>query len=155
MKVKKSVLLKAFKAANPKLVEMSPEIEIDFITEMSRTSNGKTEDHKYDPPLVQITVKHPFVFDNRLIPENFQGFEVDNVTIGKFSKEFPDPGHNYQPIEEYYAPERYIAFVSRKINLIRKTLKNPGLSEADALDALTGGFEKHIKWCEELSQGRK
>ena len=104
---------------------------------------------------MEISVKHPFIFDNRLVPDEFQGIKVHNIIIGDSPLEFPEPGHDFELLEVYHAPERYINFVNRCITQIRKKLKNPDLPKEEALDAITGGFEKHIKWCEELSENTK
>lgn len=141
-------ILKAFKEANPDLLALSPKIVVDEMHEKSTISKDFFENIVYDPPVPQITVKHPFVFDNRLVPTEFQGIEVLNVIVGKFPAEFPEPLTLIRN-EEYYNPERYIKFVKRSISRIRKKLKKPDLSEEEALDALTfdGDFNKHVDWC--------
>lgn len=147
--MKKKVLLKMFKEANPLLVALSPIIEVDEITESWSTNNPETT--LYEPPLIEITIKHPLIFDNRLVPSEFQGIKIRNVTIGKFPSEFPEPLVEIR-LEEYYDPERYIKFVKRKLSQIRKKLKRSDLSEEEALDALTGDFNKHIVWCNNLAK---
>ena len=153
--MKKRDLLKMFKEANPKLVELSPKIVVDEITEEVKGSKGNSEHCVYNPPLLRISVKHPFIFDNRLVPEEFNGIKVLNIIIGDFPLEFPEPTHDLEPLEQHFAPERYVSFVSRSLNLIRKKLKNPDLSKIEALDAITGGFENHVKWCKELAENSK
>lgn len=146
-------ILKAFKEANPDLVALSPKIVVDEMLEKSTISKDFFENIVYDPPVPQITVTHNFIFENRLIPKEFQGIEVRNVTLCiSFPAEFPDPETDSQPIEVYYAPERYIAFVKRKLTAIRKKLKRPDLSEEEALDALTGGWQEHLDWCNTLAK---
>lgn len=148
-------ILKAFKEANPDLVALSPKIVVDEMLEKSTISKNFFENIVYDPPLPQITVTHNFIFDNRLVPKKFQGIEVCNITLCiSFPSEFPDPGYYGQPIEEYYAPERYLAFVKRKLPAIRKRLKRPDLSEAEALDAITGDWKKHLRWCKQQAKKR-
>lgn len=146
-------ILKAFKAANPDLVALSPKIIVDEM--LGIAGSDYPEPIEYDPPIPQITVTHNFIFDNRLIPTEFQGIEICNITLCiSFPSEFPDPGYYGQPIEEYYAPERYIAFVKRMLPEIRKKLKKPDLSEAEALEAITGGWKKHLKWCKQQAKKR-
>ncbi len=151
MKAKKKVLLKMFKEANPLLIALSPKIIIDEILESVSSDNPETI--VYDPALLQIMVKHPFIFDNRLVPVEFQGIKVSNVKTGKFPLEFPESLTDI-PLEDYYNPERYIAFVKRSLSRIRKKLNRPDLSEVEALDALTGDFKKHVEWCNLLSKER-
>lgn len=151
MKPQSKVILKMFKEANPNLVALSPKIVVDEILESTSSDNSKII--VYDPPLLRITVKTPFVFDRRLLPTMFHGIEVLNVTIGKSPSEFPEPLTDV-PLEEYYNPERYVRFVKRSLPEIRKKLKTPDLSEEDALDALTGNFNKHIDWCNALAKER-
>ena len=154
MRILKDVLLKKFKEDNPELVALSPIIEVDGIFESS--NNDYSEIVAYGSPLMEITVKHPFVFDNRLVPQAFQGVKVNNVCIGKFPKEFPEPTTDDVPLEIHFAPDRYIAFVNRKLTLIRKKLKKPNLTKGEALDAISfeGSFEKHVNWCKQLAQER-
>lgn len=151
MKTQSKVILKMFKEANPQLVVLSPKIFVDEILESS--SSDSTEIIVHDPPVLQITVKHPFVFDNRLVPTEFQGIKVLNVTTGKFPSEFPESLTDILLVE-YYNPERYFSFVKRSLSRIKKKLKRPDLSEEEALDALTGNFNKHVDWCNNLSKER-
>jgi hypothetical protein len=130
---RRSVLLKMFKEANPELMALSPIVWVDEIIESSTSENS--EIILYDPPLLQITVQHPFVFNNRLVPSEFQGIKVGNFVIGKFPSEFPEPLTDIT-WEEYYAPERYRKFAKRKLALIRKKLKEPNLTEEEAVAAL-------------------
>lgn len=130
---RRSVLLKMFKEANPELMALSPIVWVDEIIESS--TSGELETILHDPPLLQITVQHPFIFDNRLVPKEFHGIKVGNFVIGKFPSEFPEPLTDIT-WEEYYAPERYTKFAKRKLAVIRKTLKKPNLTEEEAVNAL-------------------
>lgn len=136
MEVQKELVLDMFKAANPLLLEMSQTISVDEITESFSSENSEIIVH--DPPLLQITVKHPFIFDNRLVPSEFKGIKVLNVTTGKFPAEFPEPLTDGVTLEEYFAPQRYIQFVERKLSVIRKELKKSNLTKEEAVDALIG-----------------
>ncbi len=130
---RRSVLLKMFKETNPALMALSPAVWVDEITESSTSDNPEIILH--NPPPLQITVQHPFVFDNRLVPSEFHGIKVINVVIGKFPLEFPEPLTDIT-WEEYYAPERYRKFAKRKLAVIKKKLKKPNLTEEEAVAAL-------------------
>ena len=141
------ILSQLFKEANPELVALSPKIEVDKVTHFYSSDENTTP----DTPWIEITISHPFLFDNRQVPNEFNGIKVNNVTTGKFPKEFPNPETDI-PLAEYYNPERYIKYVNRNLSLIRRKLKIPKMSKEEALDALTGGFKDHVKWCNKLSQ---
>jgi hypothetical protein len=130
-------LIDEFEDAHPQLMALSPIIIVDEITESFNSENLKTT--KYDPPLFQIRVQHSFIFDNRLVPSEFNGLKVINFIVGNFPAEFLEPTEEIS-LEEYYAPERYIKFVDRNLSLIRKKLKKPNLSKKEALAALMAGF---------------
>ena len=138
-------LLKAFKKAHPKLVNLNPEITIYEVLE----AIGDRTNHElivYDPPLVRISIKHPFIFDNRLVPEEFNGIEVENITIGEYPSEFDVPDDAVILNTDYYHPEKYIKFVERELNTIGEKIKCKNLSKKEALNAITGDFDAHLKW---------
>lgn len=140
--MKKAVLLKMFKQAHPLLDASVCIITVDEIVELS--SSDSTEIISYNPPLLQISVKHPFVFDNRLIPQKFNEIKVHNITMG-IPFEFK-PLTGKAPLFEIEDPKKYESFVDHNLDLIRETLKNPKLSKEEALDALTGNFNEHVEW---------
>jgi len=140
----KEDIIKAFLLQYPDLANSKAEISIEEILEEHSSETGKSK--IYDPPKKQINVTHLFVFDVRLIPEKFNDCEVKSYMKGGFPPEFPSTEDSL-PLNLWFAPERYIAFVNNNIKLIRNELNNPTLTKDEALDALTGGFEKHIKWC--------
>jgi hypothetical protein len=133
----KESIIAAFEKAHPKLLALSPIIRIDEITESFNSTSS--EIIKYDPPLFQITISHQFVFDNRLVPKEFNGIKVQNQIVGSFPLEFPEPNEEIL-IEEYYATERYVLFIDRSLPLIRKTLMNEKMTKEEALIALKGDF---------------
>ena len=151
MREQKIALAKRFRAAHPDLIALAPRIIVDAIT--SSFSSDHPEIIYYDPPILQITVQHRFVFDNRLVPSEFNGIKVTNTTVGEMPLEFPEPLNDI-PLEEYYNPKRYIRFVNRCLPQIRRKLKKHDMSVQEALDALTGGFDKHIDWCIALSRSK-
>ncbi|MCB9190292.1 MAG: hypothetical protein H6602_01315 [Flavobacteriales bacterium] len=144
----KQQILAAFQAAQPRLFELNPDVSVWEIIESSE--DGWKELEK---PVYQIDVKHPFIFDLRLIPTEFNGIRVKNIWIGEFPEEFPSSNDSL-PLEQWYSPERYRKFVARNLNLIAETLDRPDISDVEALDALTGDFRKHVEWCESIKKSR-
>jgi len=143
----KEKLLNQFKQKNKKLFELSQKIVVSGLIESWNSETNEFIVH--NPPIYQIEVWRPFIFDVRLIPTEFNGIKVVDRLIGSYPSEFP--GENAAlPIEEYKAPERYIKFVDNNIGLISKKIKIPNLTREEALDALTGDFKKHIKWCNDM-----
>ena len=107
-----------------------------------------------------ISVSHPFVFDNRKLPNFYKGFRVQNVMTAKDNytgenkaNELPgefkiDRNNEFIPHDEYWAPEKFIAFVERCEDEIRKKLDDPSMTKKEMLDALAwGDFEKHKMQC--------
>ena len=144
----KEEILAEFRAAHPKLFELNPDVSV---WEIEKSTDEDWE--QMENPVYQIDVKHPFIFDVRLIPTEFNGISVRNIWVGEFPEEFPSEDDEI-PVEVWYAPERYRKFVSRNLKLIADTLKHNEISEEEALDALTGDFEKHLDWCEKLRMSR-
>lgn len=111
--------------------------------------NELTEGKNYE-----LTVFHPFIFDNRILPKEFEGVKIKNVEEGERPKEFDvDENEKFIPLDVYHSPEKYIKFVDRCFDDIRIQLENPNMSKDEMLDALTfdGSFKEHIKWCKEIS----
>jgi len=143
----KEKLLNQFKQKNKKLFELSQKIVVSGLIESWNSETNEFIVH--NPPMYQIEVWRPFIFDVRLIPTEFNGIKVVDRLIGSYPSEFP--GENAAlPIEEYKAPERYIKFVDNNIGLISKKIKIQNLTRDEALDALTGDFKKHIKWYNDM-----
>lgn len=141
-------VLAELREAHPKLFELNPDVSLYEIIESSEEGWEQLEKLVY-----RIDVKHPFIFDVRLIPTEFNGISVRNIWVGEFPEEFPSSNDSL-PLEEWYAPGRYRKFVDRNLKLIADTLHQPDLSEPEALDALTGDFEKHLEWCEMIKTRR-
>lgn len=113
------------------------------------TNSGKYE--------YQISVTHPFIFDNRILPKQFEGVEISSSITENFPQEFDvDETDELIPIEVYYDPAKYIRFVDRCFDEIRIKLGNPEMTKEKMLDALswTGNFSEHIKNMEELRINR-
>ncbi|MEZ4722153.1 MAG: hypothetical protein R2813_09790 [Flavobacteriales bacterium] len=103
-----------------------------------------------------IAISHPLVFDNRLIPSNFEGTAVRSSIHGELPKEFQidQSTPNWYEKEYIWAPERFEKFVDRSIDELRKAFDNPEMSREEILDALCfGDFEGHKtdveKWINE------
>lgn len=137
--MKNSELLKKFKDKHKELCNLNPEISIDEITEIYYSDR---EPVFYDPPLLQICIKHEFIFDKRLIPKTFENIEVINVTMEGSPTLFIDENDDREmiPLFEHGDPKKYKLYVDNNIDLIRLKLKSPKMSKREALDALTGNF---------------
>jgi len=147
----KEKLLETFQQKNQKLVELCQKIRITGLVE---GWNAETKEVIiYDPPLYQIEVWRPFLFDIRLIPKEFNGIKVVDQFYGSYPKEFPSDNAAL-PLEEFEAPDRYIKFVDNNLELISKKIKIPNLTRNTALDALTGDFKKHKQWCNNMRENR-
>jgi len=137
-------ILKRFKAKHPELIALKPEIEVFKIIE---DKDGNQCD------IWTISVYRPFLFDGRLVPEIFECIKVNDIIMGQFPKEFPSENAGL-PLEDWFAPERYQKFAENNISLIRQTLLKPDMTVNEALDALTGGFEKHLAWAKKMREER-
>lgn len=129
----KETILQKFFDGHPDLMKLKPKIWIsEFVDE-----NGKLTG------IFEITIQHEFIFDNRLIPDSFEGINIQNVTIGNFPKEFPS-SNAALPLWKWFSAQNYENFVNNNLELIRSKLNQPDLSKQDALDALTINFNKLI-----------
>lgn len=131
-------ILDRFRKKNFELFSFKPDVQIFNKFENSDQTSSK----------IIIIVKHKFIFDNRLIPRSFEGIEIENVTIGKFPKEFPD-ANTSMPWFEIFSPDNYQRFVLNNIDVIRTKLNNMNLSTEEALDAITEGFRIYEMKCKE------
>ena len=105
-------------------------------------------------PYPYIIVGTPYLFDKQLVPLDFMGYIIMHTCCGlPYTRYFPkDKSIN---IEEKYSSENLINFVENHLELIAWKLHKPNLKKEEALDAITGGFKKHIENCEQLSKKRK
>ncbi len=136
-----------FELAHPCLIKLKPEINVSTIIE--EWDEDLEQFVLVQPNRIEIHVNHPFIFDNRLVPTEFKGVIVKNITIGEpYPKEFFEDIEENEPTPFYRLedPEKYINFVTKHLEIIRKQLLSPEMTKEEALDALTGGFEKHKKW---------
>ena len=93
-----------------------------------------------------ISVSHPLIFDNRLLPKNFKGLTV-RAGINDFN--LPEEFKIINNQKEYiWAYQRYEQFVDGHFDEIRSKLENSELTRIEMLDALCfGDFEEHKKKC--------
>ena len=138
-------LKEAFKNDHPELMKLNPDVEVYEIEEYGGSeTNGEVI--KYNPPLKKIEVSHPFIFDNRLVPKEFENIEVINITyVNSFPMEFDVSNDEEILIAEFYHPKRYMKFVERELKSISKKLLIKDLTKEEALDALTGDFKKLLE----------
>ncbi len=129
----KKEIYQKFVGAHPQLIKLKPEVMVSEFLDNDEKPTG----------VFDITVKHEFVFDNRLIPDSFEGIKVVNWDRGPNPPEFPN-SNAALPLWMYYSAKNYEKFVDNNFEMIRKNLLNPNMSRTEALDALTGGFEKLI-----------
>ena len=144
-------ILKNFKESHPKLLKLNPEITMSQIIFEDDPISG--EMITYNPPKLRIEISHPFIFDRRLVPTEFNGVKIQSIMTGGYPNTFPSENAAL-PLEEWFAPENYEKFVSQSLDKIQKCLKDPSMSHKEALDALTGGFEIHKKECKEKFDSR-
>ncbi|OFY85382.1 MAG: hypothetical protein A3F72_03705 [Bacteroidetes bacterium RIFCSPLOWO2_12_FULL_35_15] len=143
---KNSILIKFIKE-HQQLIKLGAEITIDEFTESINSEEIKV----FDKPLLHINIKHPFIFDNRLIPADYKGIKVNNIVVGEYPKEFPEPIDS-MPLHEYESPEKYELFVANNLELIRHNLNAPQMNSIEALEALTGNYTKHKEWYERTKE---
>lgn len=98
-----------------------------------------------------ISVSHPFIFDNRLLPKEFKGIDVRagvNETDLPIEFQIDDKSPRWYTKEYRWAPERYEIFVDRCFDEIREKLGSPNMTRNEMLDALCfGNFEEHKNKC--------
>lgn len=136
-------LIEDFQNSNHELVQLNPEIYCSSLDKQ----NKDDEPNRLDKSNWEIVVKHDFIFDNRLVPDNFCGFKVENlINPESYPNEFPS-SQSELPLEDWYAPKNYIDFVENHFDESKDKLRNHNLTKRELLDALTGDFNKHIKWC--------
>jgi len=103
------------------------------------------------PEQCHMSVMHPFLFDNRKIPESFMGIKVLNVVQwDTIPEEIEDIVFDPAGFETNHTPEQYEKYVRDNLIEMRKALKQPDLSYEDALDAICfGDFTKYKSEYEE------
>lgn len=132
--------------AHPRLKNIEESVIVSSVV-------GQGEVLWFSFPYPYIFIGTPFIFDKRIIPLEFKGYNVLRTSCGL-------PPNRYFPkdkslnIEEKYSPENLVNFVDDHLELISWKLNLPELTKEEALDALTGGFELHVKKCERLKKYR-
>ena len=125
-------ILKEFRERHTALMKLKPALEI-VVEELPLDC----------VPVPQIHVKHDFIFDNRLVPAEFEGLRVINLITVSTLPPCLNPKKD-KPLWQVEDPSNYIRFVEENVEVIREKLKSPAMSKAEMLDAITGGFEKHL-----------
>lgn len=140
-----------FVSAYPELMKLKPEINVCTVIE--EWDEDLEQFVLVQPNRIEININHPFIFDNRLVPSEFKGVIVKNITEGA-----PYPGEFFDDIEEneptpFYRledPDKYINYVNKHIDSIRQQLQSPEMTIEEALDAITGDFTKHKIWFDDV-----
>jgi len=103
------------------------------------------------PEHCHISVMHPFLFDNRQIPEYFMGVKVQNVIqASTIPTEIEEIVYDPAGFEDWFTPEQYERYVRENMIEIRSALKQPYLTYEVALDAICcGNFQKYMDEHEE------
>lgn len=92
-----------------------------------------------------ISIRVPFIFNHKLLPENFQGLQVQVHVFGFPEEFFPNPKNDRTPLEEYYHPKRYVQFINKYENEIREKLNSPAMTKEEMLDVICwGDFKKFV-----------
>lgn len=87
-----------------------------------------------------IKVSKPFIFDNRELPDKFEGIKLQKRISGELPDEFKTEKERF-----VWAPDRYEKFVDRCGSEIKKKLGSEEMTREEMLDAVCGGnFEAHI-----------
>lgn len=131
--------------ANPGLINIDLSIIVSSIV-------GIGDVLWFSSPFPYIFLHSPFIYDKRLIPHDFKGYYINHSICKPPKRYFPDD--KSLAVEEKYSPKNLFNFVENHLELISWKLKKPGLTKEEALDALTGGFELHVKECERLKAQR-
>ncbi len=127
---------KRFKEQNPELFRLKPNVSVFELLDNQGSPAGK----------IKIDVKHPRIFDIRLIPKQFEGIEIMDINVGKEPVEFSDSKYAL-PWYEIFSPENYRKFVTNNLDTIRRKQNKPNWNIDEALNALTGDFVAYEKKC--------
>lgn len=104
------------------------------------------EEKKGLPIYKWIHIKHEFIFDRRKVPKSFDGYDVRE----EYNYVYSD-NKTVEPHGAYFflfsSVEMFAKFVDSNFDLIKNALNIT--DRFDAIDALTGGYEAHLKKCEE------
>ena len=103
----------------------------------------------FNTPYPYISIGTPFIFDKRIIPLEFKGYNVLRTSCGSLPSRYYTNDKSLK-MEEKYSPKNLMRFVDNHLELISRKLNRLGLTREEALDALTGGFRKHFDRCSKL-----
>lgn len=139
----RKILERQFLAAHPEIEEFHSTVVVTSMEQMN-------DNILFDPAMPAIFCRTPFIFDKRWVPKQFKNYSVDSWHYSRPCKYFP--ADRSLKFGERYSVENLQRFVDDHLELISRTLKRPGLSRMEALDAITGGFKNHIELCEKLTE---
>lgn len=96
-----------------------------------------------------IKVSKPFIFDNREIPDKFEGIKLQKRISGELPDEFRSNEETF-----IWSPDKYEKFVDRCADQIKASLGEEEMTRAEMLDAVCGGnFDAHVtkvtQWAKE------
>lgn len=96
-----------------------------------------------------IKVSKPFIFDNREIPDKFEGIKLQKRISGELPDEFRENKETF-----IWAPAKYERFVDRCAEEIKQSLGEEEMTRDEMLDAVCGGdFDAHVvkvtQWAKE------
>ncbi|MBW6479931.1 MAG: hypothetical protein K0B37_10920 [Bacteroidales bacterium] len=108
-------------------------------------------DDEIKPECCHMSVMHPFIFDNRKIPESFIGVRVMNIVqADTIPPEIEEIVYDPAGFEDWHTPGQYERYVRENMIEIRSALKQPDLTYEEALDAICfGDFAKYKQEHEE------
>ncbi len=105
-----------------------------------------TEDTEITPDLYELHLWSPLIFDHRMIPKSYKGYNLEIVIIfDKSPLEWNFGDRENIDYKESEDPQKYIEFVKRCTDEIRETLKSPKMSFEDMLDAICWGDYEMFK----------
>ena len=140
----KEHVLERFQKDYPTLLSMGAEIQVSEIIE-----NEKGE--AIQPPIIEIQVWHPFIFDKRLIPTGFLGLKVTSIVYCNTIPEWFTQDQNASLVDSEN-PTKYMIYVHNHLEEIRSKLGLKSLGGREAMDAITGNFEEHINYWKNLKK---
>jgi hypothetical protein len=102
-------------------------------------------DDEVQPDHCYISLRHPFLFDNRKLPEDFMGCKIVNaILISTSPPEINEVVFDPNGEECNWTPDQIKNYVVDNKELIRLALKAPNMTVAEMLDAICfGDFKKY------------
>ena len=123
--------LDRFMKAHPKLMAFKPEIKLWFMDECFASDTD--EAFTFDPPIPDITINRPFIFDTRLAPKEFDG-----IVVNLWLSVFDYPEGYFQKEEDFYDEVEFKRFINDNLGEIRTKFNTPELSKQEAFEVMAG-----------------